>query len=929
MASKALSRFPSIGASPKNGYSWEARELQMYMRLQQASFGQLCKYSFAGDPSVHGKGEETMAGLLYSWEIGQAANGLVQVMRPGRRVLPDEFLFEDVTEHFIFEQKVPRLKSLRELQASSSMISQYAGKSLDDFMIPDGCALRPVQADECREVEVGDTHNKVWLKQAGGVKVEELPIEFDPGRWNQLTTVTDSGPTIRAGVNFAIHFMSLFMFSMFDKYHGIICDLKNATSKVCSIYRATLFVGFLWTLNRKPFGSGVWFQVKHDMLGHWIQTTSSDDPLFRYYAPRIAKDLDLPLRCERDYENLWRAIPRRCNTCNNRGDHVKSSRWFALNDSYVSQGHEFWIMKLLLRHWYGLGIPPADEDTDDDPADFLKRNPREELRQLQSNCSGFVLAEKLLTNWLHHNIRIYFWCSKSSWSWYTYHVENVRTPKQAVMFYVEASSGSWIQKELRNLFHNCFYNPCALTDMGLHWSGGIADLPAHKSIASKVDQLTWNIASNRAWSNETWRTPPYTYAALLCPDANNSHRNCMDQAKFDSDTLYEVEFASHRRPTAAVLLSNIKPLFAVAMRILFGLLVRSKFAFPVVVSVIRVLATMLDALSDTRPVENTHQHLRDLKRAHRGLVAGKVARSKRCMDSGVLEQLGIKHQKVDQHHFEANCGFGTDAVTMGWRHVASKHKLQKKWTRIMRDERSWSSSTRLSYRLALSSWHWLQERRRIDALNRPHVGAARLSMLLPFKRLVVAGDHVYICLDNAEWGGLGVPAQRVLDVAGDWKLWAPIPNTCWLHVWNLDHWEGAFLEPCCPLELNLRSERFPNHVLFRESSSRMALDRLTFSSTIILSHDQLLWLARQYRDPIVAATRNTSRNDVILAIAGRICCGDSPAEQMLFMEMVKAHLQQPSKKRFRLDAITEAAFESLDGTEQVLKPIKHVETQTH
>ena len=104
--------------------------------------------------------------------------------------------------------------------------------------------------------------------------------------------------------------------------------------------------------------------------------------------------------------------------------------------------------------------------------------------------------------------------------------------------------------------------------------------------------------------------------------------------------------------------------------------------------------------------------------------------------------------------FETHYGTQPNVDRLAWRHVASTHKMSKEWSKIMDDDRSWSSTSRLSFRTSLASWHWIRSRRDMDPALRPAVGLAQYSLLLPFKRLIAHGADVYICLQNAVWGAL-------------------------------------------------------------------------------------------------------------------------------------------------------------------------------
>lgn len=65
------------------GRRWEQHALRLYVDLQREGFGQadIVKFNIVVDPSNHT--EETMAGILYSWQLDRAAVGLCQAVAGG------------------------------------------------------------------------------------------------------------------------------------------------------------------------------------------------------------------------------------------------------------------------------------------------------------------------------------------------------------------------------------------------------------------------------------------------------------------------------------------------------------------------------------------------------------------------------------------------------------------------------------------------------------------------------------------------------------------------------------------------------------------------------------------------------------------------------------------------------------------------------
>ena len=185
------------------------------------------------------------------------------------------------------------------------------------------------------------------------------------------------------------------------------------------------------------------------MLNHFLTTTTYQDALFRHYAPRIALDLNKPLRTEQDFENLWESLAE-TRSCNQMCGNIKAMRWFATNSTFEEQGAEFWVIKLLLRHWFNKGVPTPEDDAEVDPIEAFAKNPRKELAELRANSQGFELAEKLLTPWLHRNIRVYIWATRACWSWFSAETTTIAVARKLCLARVELQWHVAVQWQLNS-----------------------------------------------------------------------------------------------------------------------------------------------------------------------------------------------------------------------------------------------------------------------------------------------------------------------------------------------------------------------------------------------------------------------------------------------------------------------------------------------
>ena len=122
---------------------------------------------------------------------------------------------------------------------------------------------------------------------------------------------------------------------------------------------------------------------------------------------------------------------------------------------------------------FGAEVMSAPDD------DYLPtlRNPKTDLKQLRDNAKGggFKLAERLLTPWLHNHIRIYWYGTRSSWSWYDEQVDTSKKTTDAIRFYVKMANGGW-QREIGGVIVVLFETPAHLVDTSIDWTAPNADL---------------------------------------------------------------------------------------------------------------------------------------------------------------------------------------------------------------------------------------------------------------------------------------------------------------------------------------------------------------------------------------------------------------------------------------------------------------------
>ena len=123
------------------------------------------------------------------------------------------------------------------------------------------------------------------------------------------------------------------------------------------------FTSFLWSLNCKPFGTGLLHDKKARLLEVFWATGSPDGPLFTRRWEQIAWEQQLPA----DKAEAWRSLCQ-LPSFSRKDNFVKLGRWFSWNEIAAEQLQEFTALKMTLS-FHG---KEAEDPTEDDPALLLQ-----------------------------------------------------------------------------------------------------------------------------------------------------------------------------------------------------------------------------------------------------------------------------------------------------------------------------------------------------------------------------------------------------------------------------------------------------------------------------------------------------------------------------------------------------------------------------
>ena len=149
----------------------------------------------------------------------------------------------------------------------------------------------------------------------------------------------------------------------------------------------------------------------------------------------------------------------------------------------------------------------------------------------------------------------------------------------------------------------------------------------------------------------------------------------------DTKILFELE-ENRTSPVIADWRTDVEELFATSVRILYACFVRDKFR-PDSGDGLCHLRTMLLMLPDATFVDNLHQHCRDLGRRGRRTKISKVERARACVDSGVLEQREITHEKITEDEFIERVST-VRRERVGGKFQPTKHMMGQRFSHIIK-----------------------------------------------------------------------------------------------------------------------------------------------------------------------------------------------------------------------------------------------------
>ena len=781
----------------------------LYMRTLKDRFSGVNRVQLVWDSSMHT--EDTMVFIVWSTQNQSAGYSALQALQ--KQIQPD---IEGNNEllHLQMIGKLKKQSSLIYLKSVEGTL-QSMGKCLDDFKCPEGLWLQPLAANQLRIKQGG---NYYIMDTDTGVLVPQVPDGFCWSSVPVLSHMIDQGSIGVAAVHHMMVSMHTMSIALYDYYHRVWNDIKNAARSSKGFFYAILLkYSLVFNLNYGPFGKGGWFSDKQAWLSD-MATQLKDcyqmDPWFKERAPGIAKDNGWPEPCTaEDYTRIWNFLFT-MKGFRIKGPLSKIMRWFSFFECRAHYRNELNGLKLVLEHHFK--TVTDDDDTADLILPVANSDPKEELLAMKKTMGGLKLACKIITDDSLWSLDCIFYVCEKIWSHTSkrskyYRVGDadranaVLTPADFKRQLIADSKGAWMLP-LQETVHNCMYNHRTFQSLGLFSDS----TPTSTRVEDMVDFMLLLI-SNRAMSMVTREVePPFRYAQLHST-VPTEVANTLDVVRKDWAQLLEAEQAYAIAPDDCTAVPAMLWRLCLPIRALMLALDICNYDLnsDVGMEALKLMDALLDILGDSKCIEDTHAHLRYLAAKAKNSISGRASRFHSCIHSKVLEGRGVNTPSLD------DC---TIALSQ-WTNSLSSRKLIEKQTQtssvkatsdmldIMKDEHTSPSPQSMFISVAATKWI-------LDVW--PAMAPDGCSMNAPWQSILV-GQHsvlrynqqnsdAVLSLVHSVWGVLCWKLHYIGPDATDpamatWILSVHGPVACWKHVVDPDEWDIVPHKACAPERL--------------------------------------------------------------------------------------------------------------------------------
>ena len=789
-----------LGCSPFNDSVWIHKLLVMYYNRSSLPFtvgGGINHYCFVADPGSHSY-KDCLVSLVWSWEAQLGVYPVWQQLVPGKVVLEGEANMDDSMLQFFNTKKLERVAAYRQMQGLSHQLYHLTNKRhrLDLFQLPRDCHVRPVEQGESRRTVSDASGDHVYIRNLEtGEEKRVLPAGLLKVKMALLQL--DQGSIGCAGVAFFEYFLGWLITAKFDKIHRCIRDLKGAGQAVPIFVKTKLWSSYLFSLNKRPFGSGAHGTAKTRLVETFRAHVDIHSPVFIKYLPRLATQWQMPMETEDERQQIYDRV---CMMPSFRKHmaHPKLQNWFAWNRSAHEQLDEFFGTKCIFESELDQQADPEEERFSMSPSTDV----RAELQRILKGGGGIPLAYRLMKDGLYQHIKALWYCEKATWDWYTAEVLECKTPGDALAYSIR--NVDWgREKHLYNTLYNACVHEEYMEDMQMPFG--------NSKIGTDVLQFAWRLVGRRSWSLTKHSCPPESYARILQVGSPEIQRQTAEKLKREHLNFLKLEADRHTVPAANDLWKDIIFLLSRPVRILFEFFKRDRYS-PDSPAGQDVLRGFLITMESNKSVEDIHQPIRMAAAANQNKKLSKQTIQDLIVHSGSLEARSVHHgATVTKQEFLQEFATTPTHKNTASMHQCVKHKLPVECSRMMKPgQRPWPALTEDSQNKAAAAWSWLHMYFELRGRGvNVSIGSGRLSKLVQPATIVrrVSDQATFAAFGNALWAWLGMPLVR-LEINGQMYSKFQRAPVQFLHVFDVSDWQVL---PFLPI-------RLPGHGLVMEDA---------------------------------------------------------------------------------------------------------------
>ena len=387
--------------------------------------------------------------------------------------------------------------------------------------MPAGVDVSPVDETETYCIESGGAIDTAWKVKKDGTGCKQVFENHETTQdFNLLTCGLDQGSSGAAGMAYIMFALDMLAWVSFDKIHRLVRDLKGSVLHAAGgvFLKAQLYSNHIWSVNFRPWGTGLFASVKKRWLNLAMRLLDHRDEIFwSKYGPLMAQQWNMDFDTDEAKELVWKKIPIKLVSFIKALNCPKMGRWCSWNQSAKEQIPEFYAQKMIYE-WACRRKYLTDPDSAQLAFDDLKkaakaRHCREQLDLLKKTNGGFELCYKLMHSKVREYSQILYVIQHSSWCWYTDKVKYCKSPSHHLQ-YLHAMSTQWCkQRHLTAMVQETLYTGENLDSMGFH----VGDCSEEKKkIMGNTANLLLHLLGQRGWSLSRHTAPPEAYVDIMC-----------------------------------------------------------------------------------------------------------------------------------------------------------------------------------------------------------------------------------------------------------------------------------------------------------------------------------------------------------------------------------------------------------------------------